>query len=73
VQSNQNAFVDLLVYSFKAVEMDLAIFGPARAVVAVDVADRRREDIDAGSDEGVNVGWRGEEGCECQYMMVVRE
>jgi hypothetical protein len=66
VQSDQNALVDLLVYSFEAVEVDLAVFGPARAVVAVNVPDRRREDIDAGSDEGVDVGWRGEEGCECQ-------
>jgi hypothetical protein len=66
VQSDQDALVDLLVYSFEAVEMNLAVFGPARAVVAVDVPDRRREDINTSSDEGVDVGWRSEEGCECQ-------
>jgi hypothetical protein len=39
MQSDQYALVDLLVYSFEAVEMDLAVFGPARAVVAVDIPD----------------------------------
>ena len=62
VQSNQHALVNMLVYRFEAVEMYLAIFGTARAVVAMDVADGGREDVDASGNESVNVGWRGEEG-----------
>jgi hypothetical protein len=44
--------------------MYLPVFGSAGAVIAMYVADRGREDVDAGGDEGVDVGGGGEEGLE---------
>lgn len=43
--------------------MDLSVFGARGPVVAVDIADRRGEDVDAGCDEVVDIRGGCEEGC----------
>jgi hypothetical protein len=55
MQCHQNALVDLLVDCLKAVEVDLPFCRARGPVVAVHVADRRREDVDARGDEFVDV------------------
>jgi hypothetical protein len=63
VQRDNHAAVDLFVYRFQAVEMQLARFGACGTVVAMYVADRGGEDIDISSQKIINIFLRCKQGC----------
>lgn len=55
MQRHQDALIDLLVDRLESVEVNLAFCRPRWPIVAVHVADRGREYVDAGGDEFVDV------------------
>ena len=63
MQSHQDTTVNLLVDGLEAVEVQLPFCRAIWSIIAVDVANRGREDIYISCDEVFNVGRGGEECC----------